>query len=178
MPDDHLLCPARAFTTFLNVSDSWPVRKTSPHIRDHLWTLPSLRTPLSQDYLGNLFRTVVKSALSDSGLFSSKIYPHQMRKLSASHALAVGQNVDLVRKNMGFSSEYILRKNYVASVPPLSHACSLPGGPYFPPVSHLHSLSSSDSDWFLVSFTSRSLIFPESFLHCLPFLRYQCNIIF
>ena len=135
MPDDHLLCPARAFTTFLNVSDSWPVRKTSPHIRDHLWTLPSLRTPLSQDYLGNLFRTVVKSALSDSGLFSSKIYPHQMRKLSASHALAVGQNVDLVRKNMGFSSEYILRKNYVASVPPLSHACSLPGGPYFPPVS-------------------------------------------
>ena len=143
MPDVFPLCPVRAFTTFLRISDSWSVHDGTTNLQEHLWILPSLAS-LSQDRLSNLFRSLVKSALSNSGLHSNKIYPHQMRKLSASHALAVGQDIDLVRTNMGFSSEFILRKNYVARVPTLTHACSLPGGPFFPPGSH--TLSSSDSD--------------------------------
>ena len=88
---------------------------------------------------------LVRDALSDAGSpVPAKVGPHQMRKFAASLSLQVGQDEDLVRKNMGFSSVRILRKNYVAKVPPLKVACSLPGGPFLP---QGHSeISDSDSD--------------------------------
>ena len=42
----------------------------------------------------------------------------------------MGQDEELVRANMGFSSLTILRKNYLAGVPELRHSCVLPGGPF------------------------------------------------
>ena len=92
-----------------------------------------------------MFVKVVQDALKDAGLpIGIKIGPHQMRKLSASLSHKVGQDENLVREVMGFSSMGILRKNYIADVPPLNIACVLPGGPYFP---HRGTeLSDTDSD--------------------------------
>ena len=71
------------------------------------------------------------------------VTPHQMRKFAASYSHKVGQDEETVRVAMGFSSVSILRKNYVADVPPLRHPCVLPGGSYSPVC---HSISSSDSE--------------------------------
>ena len=70
------------------------------------------------------------------------IGPHQTRKFSAAYSVQLGQKKANIIKVMGFSSGTILKKNYVAKVPPLTVPCALPGGPHLPrPV---HVLSESD----------------------------------
>ena len=92
---------------------------------------PLRSTPLSIPHLTGIFIGAVKDSLLASCLESpSSIGPHQRRKLAASLSLAVGQDEELVRTNMGFSSLTILRKNYVSRVPELRHSCVLPGGPF------------------------------------------------
>ena len=60
------------------------------------------------------------------------IGPHQVKKLSASYGLQVGQDIEKLRKTMGFSKVRIMFKNYVAWVPPLEMHCVLPGGTFDP----------------------------------------------
>ena len=65
-----------------------------------------------------------------------------MRKLAASYAIQVGQEEHQVKVKLGFSDVRILRKNYVAQVPPLKEACVLPGGTFIP--NRDHEFSDSD----------------------------------
>ena len=138
---DLTLCPVRAYKLLLARSSSWQQPRGTRH--GFLWSHPSKGSPLSIPQLTGLFIGVVKDSLVSSGLSSPpSIGPHQMRKLAASLSHSVGQDEDTVRINMGFSSVTILRKNYVAKVPPLRVACVLPGGPFIPD----SDLCMSDSD--------------------------------
>ena len=127
---DLSLCPVRAYRAFLQRSSSWLDSRSSPDASLHFWVSPC-STPLSIPHLTGLFIGAVKDSLLASGLVApSSIGPHQMRKLAALLSLSVGQDEELVRANMGFSSLTILRKNYVSRVPELRHSCVLPGGPF------------------------------------------------
>ena len=142
---DLSLCPVRAYTSFLAISQPWLDHLNPSEQHKFFWAQPGKNTPLKIPNLTRMFIKVVKDALADAGMpVDPKIGPHQMRKLSASHARKIGQNEDTVRKVMGFSSVKILRKNYVSDVSPLNIACVLPGGPYFPPGGD--DLSDSDSE--------------------------------
>ena len=141
---DRLLCPVRAYDVLLERSQHWlggdprPLRHESPLWIDHL-TGASLDIPA----LSRMFCSLVKDFRRDSGLsVSIRIGPHQMRKLAASYARQVGHEEGLVQRLMGFSSPTILRKNYLANVPPLVRPCVLPGGSFIP--SHPHDISSDD----------------------------------
>ena len=124
------LCPVRAYKIYLKRSSEWLENPVS-HSQDlSLWVSPN-SSRLSVHQLSSLFIKAVKDSLSASGLSHNiSVGPHQMRKLAASLAIAVGQDEGDVRLRMGFSSLTILRKNYVARVPPLKFSCVLPGGPY------------------------------------------------
>ena len=142
---DLSLCPVRAYTKYLSISQTWLDHLHPSNQHQFFWAQPNKSTPLTIRNLTSLFIKVVKASLLDAGLpLVPKIGPHQMRKLSASLAHKVGQVEDTVRKRMGFSSVTVLRKNYVGEVPSLNIACVLPGGPYFPPGDA--ELSDSDSD--------------------------------
>ena len=69
---------------------------------------------------------------------------HQMRKLAATYAIQVGQDEQVVKVKLGFSTVRILRKNYVAEAPSLREACVLPGGSFVP--NREQEFSDSDSD--------------------------------
>ena len=142
---DLSLCPIRAYRIYFAVSCTWlpPVAAQDP-LRC-LWVQPGNPAPLTIRKLTRLFIDVVKDALLEAGLSTAiSIGPHQMRKLGASHSKNVGHDENLMKRVMGFSSLNILRKNYIAGVPPLNIACVLPGGPYFPPTGS--ELSDSDSE--------------------------------
>ena len=84
-------------------------------------------------YLSKLFIDVVKDCRIYNDLNPNiPIGPHQVRKLSASYSIQVGQDIEALRKTMGFSSTKILLKNYVAWVPPLDVHCVLPCGTFDP----------------------------------------------
>ena len=124
------LCPVRAYRVYLQRSSSWFDSRSSPDASSFFWISPH-SSPLSISHLTGIFISAVKDSLHASGLTApASIGPHQMRKLAASLSLGVGQDEELVRANMGFSSLSILRKNYVARVPKLKHSCVLPGGPF------------------------------------------------
>ena len=127
------LCPVRAYRIYLARSSSW-LADAPPHLHHHyLWSHQRNPRPASISYLSSKFRDLVADSRRfndlDPGVDAG---PHQMRKLSASYALQVGQNEDKVVRVMGFASSKIFRKNYVSWVPPLTVPCVLPGGPFFP----------------------------------------------
>ena len=141
------LCPIRAYRFYHSLSQSWLDSRPAHIRREFFWAHPGSPHPLSIRQLSKLFVDVVKDALLDAGLpVTFSIGPHQMRKLSASHSRNVGHDENLIQRVMGFSSLSILRKNYIAAVPPLRIACVLPGGPFFPKVDNVLSESDSDSD--------------------------------
>ena len=141
---DLSLCPVRAYHTFLRLSQPW-VTGLDPTGQQSLWAQPGNPLPLNVRQLSKMFVKVVRDALADAGHpGGQKVGPHQMRKLSASLSRWAGHEERTLMKVMGFSSVTILRKNYVAGVPPLNIACVLPGGPYFPPGGS--ALSESDSE--------------------------------
>ena len=138
---DLSLCPVRALNIYLSRSSTWP--SGSVVDSQHLWRHPSKPACLTIAQLTGFFVGVVRESLKSSGLpFSMAVGPHQMRKLAASHSRLVGINEEKIKKFMGFSSLTILRKNYIASVPPLKVACVLPGGPFIPAPNN--QLSDSD----------------------------------
>ena len=131
--DHEKLCPVRAYDTYLNRSARW-LRKFPK--REHpkvLWSSPSSGKALDKEYLSKIFKTLVEDSRKH---FKKKgkvaIGPHDVRKFAASYASQVGQDEELVRKVMGFSSVKIMRKNYIASVPHLKMHCVLPGGSFIP----------------------------------------------
>ena len=140
--EDLGLCPVRAYRIYLDRSSTWLGSPPSQLLETPYWVSPN-SSQLSIHQLSSLFIKLVQGSLHASGQVSNvKIGPHQMRKLAASLALDVGQNEDKVRVHMGFSSLNILRKNYVARVPPLKFSCVLPGGPFI----YTASDQLSDSD--------------------------------
>ncbi|CAL4093494.1 unnamed protein product [Meganyctiphanes norvegica] len=129
---------------------SWTVPppgwRTPPLTQRHpfLWSSPSCSRPLSTRFLSNLFISVVKDSRRFHDLSADiSVGPHGMRKFAASYSAQVGLNEERVKRVMGFSSTRILRKNYVAWVPPLRVPCVLPGGTFLP---RFHEMSGSDSD--------------------------------
>ena len=126
------LCPVRAYKIYLEKSQCFLI---PPNIQSFLWVLPNTPDNLILKKLTSTFISVVKDALRDADLsIDISIGPHQMRKLSASHAWKAGQDEEIIREIMGFASLMILRKNYIAEVPNLNIACVLPGGSFSPPM--------------------------------------------
>ncbi|CAL4063514.1 unnamed protein product, partial [Meganyctiphanes norvegica] len=140
---DLLLCPVRAYNIYLDRTTHWLDEVPLAHRHRFLWTLQDPTRSPSIRVLSECFKSLVKDARHLNGIFSQvQIGPHQMRKLSASYADQVGQEETRVMRIMGFSSLSILRKNYVAWVPPLQVPCVLPGGTFLPQTDH----QMSDSD--------------------------------
>ena len=130
--DNLSLCPVRAYNIYKEKSKF--KLKNPPNIHSFLWVLPNTPDKLILKKLTSTFISVIKDALRDAELsIAIKIGPHQMRKLSASHAWKVGQDEEVIRENMGFASVN-MRKNYIAKVPNLNVACVLPGGSFSPPM--------------------------------------------
>ena len=137
-------CPVRAFLIYYERSADW-FRTHSPLNNVKLWVLPKSSKPLSLSRIAKIFKDLVVDSryYHDLPVNGISITPHQMRKFAASYSHKVGQDEETVRVAMGFSSVSILRKCYIADVPPLRHPCVLPGGSFSPV---LHVISSSDSD--------------------------------
>ena len=143
---DRLLCPVRAFRIYLERSQEW-LDGVPLLLRLHssLWSFPDSGVQVPTCVLSSWFRNLVVDSQRLNGLPVPKdIGPHQVRKLAASYARKAGQAEPLVQRVMGFSSRVILRKNYVADVPPIHFPCVLPGGTFLP--RRIHDMSSSDSD--------------------------------
>ena len=104
------LCPVRAYRIYLARSSSW-LADAPPHLHHHyLWSHQRNPRPASISYLSSKFRDLVADSRRfndlDPGVDAG---PHQMRKLSASYALQVGQNEDKVVRVMGFTTAKICR---------------------------------------------------------------------
>ena len=141
---DRLLCPVRAYITYLDRSQIWWDRNQDDEHHTCLWTIPSSTIRASPDYLSNLIGALVGESRRFSGEPSVEVGIHQIRKLAASHSIQAGQNEQTIKEKMGFSEVNILRKNYIAQVSNLKVACVLPGGTFIP--KRAHDLSESDSD--------------------------------
>ena len=130
---DNLLCPVRAYKIYLERSRSKLERVPLNNRTKSLWVHNKITREANKTYLTKLFIDVVKDCRIYNDLDPNiPIGPHQVRKLSASYGIQVGQDIEVLRKTMGFSSTKILLKNYVAWVPPLDVHCVLPGGTFDP----------------------------------------------
>ena len=142
---DRLLCPVRAYGIYFDRSLEWLSKFPVEELPQTLWSVPLTAKEASVEFLSQLFKDLVKDSRSSLGLRSEmEISVHQTRKFAASYSIQVGHDEQVVRSRMGFSEVKILRKNYVAPVPPLQVACVLPGGSFLPV--RTHELSDSDSD--------------------------------
>ena len=129
--NSHLLCPVRAYKRYLRVSDSF-LRK-GKKTQDNLWIPVKGSKELDERRLTYLFKSVVFEALQAENITNVvSVGPHQVRKLAASYAFKFDQDLNSVLRVMGFSSPFIFKKNYVASVPELYFPCVLPGGTFYP----------------------------------------------
>ena len=107
-----------------------------------LWVKPNFSSPSTILDLSKSFISLVKDYRNHNNLpIDIPIGPHQMRKFSAAYSVQLGQKKVTIIKVMGFSSDTILKKNYVAKVPPLTVPCALPGGSHFPRPDHVMSES-------------------------------------
>ena len=137
------LCPIRAYNIFLQRSESWRQNSADGQGQDPFWVKPNFSSPSTILDLSSSFISLIKAYRLHNHLpIDIPIGPHQMRKFSAAYSVQLGQSKATIIKVMGFSSDTILKKNYVAKVPPLTVPCSLPGGSHFPRPDHL--LSDSD----------------------------------
>ena len=140
--DSHSLCPVRAYRRYLRVSSVLSGHGSS---QEQLWMPVKGSVHIDERKLTYLFKSVVFEALQAQNILDVvSVGPHQVRKLAASYSLKFRQDVNLVLKVMGFSSDVIFRKNYVAEVPDLLFSCVLPGGPIFPSGDDHASHSSDD----------------------------------
>ena len=107
-----------------------------------MWVKPNASLPNSITELSKAFVSLVKDYRKFNNLpINIPIGPHQTRKYSGAYSVQLDQKKETIVKVMGFSSYTILKKNYVAKVPPLTVPCALPGGPHFPRPEHLMSES-------------------------------------
>ena len=128
--NSHSLCPVRAYRMYLRSSS---VLSGCISSQERLWLPVKGSVCVDERKLTYLFKSVVFEALQTQNILDVvSIGPHQVRKLAASYSLKFGQDVKFVLRVMGFSSDVIFRKNYVADVPELLFPCVLPGGPVFP----------------------------------------------
>ena len=140
-----LLCPVRAYRIFAERAALWQAPGTLDGAPVPLWIKPNRSSPNTILELSTMFIKLIKSYRINAGLSPDiPIGPHNTRKFAGSYAIQMGQKRKTVIKVMGFASYTVLKKNYVAKVPPLSIPCSLPGGPLFPRAEP--NVSDSDSD--------------------------------
>ena len=125
---DLLLCPVRAFNTYLGMVRGGPRYSNNAPF----W---------SQDGKGltNLFKSTVFQARHRAG-FSEvvPIGPHHMRKLAASYSSKmVGSSTEGEKKlmeRMGCASMNVLKRTYINDVPDLGFKVVLPAGTFVPDI--------------------------------------------
>ena len=131
---DKSLCPVRVYHAFLD-------RTNGPRSSKFLWDHGADKANIPK--LSRIFNECVKLSLQHSRVINEpSIGPHQCRKLAASYGLLLCESShDEMRlmRTMGFSSLSVLRRVYMNRVPPLDHACVVPGGTYHPGVTRLKS---------------------------------------
>ena len=133
-PIGRLLCPVRAYHIYWQRSHEWldDVPLSQRH-RPFLWSHPDHALHHIIGSLTKWFISLIKDCRQRDGLsLDIRIGPHQTRKFAGSYSAQAGHDMQRVRKVMGFSSLTILKKNYIANVPPLIMPCVLPGGSFAP----------------------------------------------
>ena len=123
---DLLLCPVRAFNTYLGMVRGGPRYS----VNSPLWSLDGKG-------LSGLFKSTVLQARLRAGLSEVvSIGPHHMRKLAASYsARMIGSSPEGERKlmdRMGCASMNVLKRTYINNVPLLSFKVVLPAGTFVP----------------------------------------------
>ena len=123
---DLLLCPVRAFNTYLGMVRGGPRYS----VNSPLWSLDGKG-------LSGLFKSTVLQARLRAGLSEVvSIGPHHMRKLAASYsARMIGSSPEGERKlmdRMGCASMNVLKRTYINNVPSLSFKVVLPAGTFVP----------------------------------------------
>ena len=137
------LCPIRAYHIFKDRSIDWHSDVKNIQDLQPLWVKPNASLPSSIPELSKAFISLVQDYRKSVKLpINIPIGPHQTRKYSGAYSVQLNQKKENIVKVMGFSSFTILKKNYVAEVPPLTVPCALPGGSHFPRPQH----TISDSD--------------------------------
>merc|ERR1739842_135324 len=123
------LCPVRAYNIFINRSIDWHSEVENIQDLKPFWVKPDSPSPSSIPELTRSFISLVKDYRNSVNLpINISIGPRQTRKYSASYSIQLNQKKADIVKVMGSSSFTILKKNYVAEVPPLTVPCALPGG--------------------------------------------------
>ena len=140
---DRVLCPVRAYTIYMECSQTWLNKSPTDQHPKVLWSVPLSMRQASANCLADLFRALLGDSRKYLGETGVDLGIHQLRNLAASHALNEGQDEQLIKVKMGFWEVRILRKNYIAPVPNLKVACILPGGSCI--LDRTHELSDSDS---------------------------------
>ena len=123
---DLLLCPVRAFNTYLGMIRGGPRYS----INARLWSLDNRG-------LTGMFKSTVLQARHHAGISELvSIGPHHMRKLAASYsAKMIGSSVAgerMLMDRMGCASMNVLKRNYIKDVPDLSFKVVLPTGTFIP----------------------------------------------
>ena len=137
------LCPVRAYHIFKDRSIDWHSDVENIQDLQPLWVKPDTSLPSSIPELTKTFISLVKDYRKSVNLpINIPIGPHQTRKYSGSYSVKLNHKEADIVKVMGSSSFTILKKNYVAEVPPLTVPCALPGGSHIPIPQH--TLSDSD----------------------------------
>ena len=137
------LCPVRAYDIFKNRSIDWHDYVENTQELQPFWVKPDDSLPSSVPELSKTFVSLIKDYRRSVRLsINIPMGPHQTRKYSGAYSVKLNQKIPDIVKVMGFSSFTILKKNYVAEVPPLTVPCALPGGSHFPMPQH----TISDSD--------------------------------
>ena len=123
---DLLLCPVRAFNTYLGMIRGGPRFSINAPLWSH-----------DNKGLTSLFKSTVFQARHHAGVLESvSVGPHHMRKLAASYsAKMIGSSTAGERKlmdRMGCASMNVLKRTYINNVPNLSHKVVLPAGTFIP----------------------------------------------
>ena len=128
------LCPVRAYHAFLDKTNGPSFSKK------FLWDHGINKEIVNISKLTRPFNECVKRSLRFCRVQNEPpIGPHQCRKLAASYGLLLcdsSQDEMRLMRTMGFSTLSVLRRVYMNRVPPLDHACVVPGGTYRPGITH------------------------------------------
>ena len=126
----HPLCPVRAYRCLLERTSG------SNFSSKFLWDHGRHKERVNVPRLSRFFTKVIVCSQEFAQIpRAASIGPHQGRKLAASYGFMCCNSLrdeQILMQALGCSSLQVMRRVYINPVPPLSHACVVPGGVYIP----------------------------------------------
>ena len=126
----HPLCPVRAYRCLLERTSG------SNFSSRFLWDHGRHKERVNVQRLSRFFINVIVCSQEFAQIpRAASIGPHQGRKLAASYGFMCCNSLrdeQILMQALGCSSLQVMRRVYINPVPPLRHACVVPGGVYIP----------------------------------------------